>query len=238
MVNYITATMHVLGATPLSWIVVDEAIYNGEGQAFNSNPWSLIDDYVCKAFKAAHNADVSAALFLNDYGIAAPIGFEQAKAYKAFQVIADLQQRGCGISGVGLETHVDMSIDNDEYSAIRSNMNRYGDLNLRVMFSGVDVRCNKFGNPALCTFTADPWPAESLKAQGRVYSRLLNLCLYAQHCDAFITWGFSDWSQEYGGKQNPLPFDKDFRPKEAYYEMCFLLQYFTPSTSSKNELNE
>jgi len=79
-------------------------------------------------------------------------------------------------------------------------MNRYGSLNLKVMFSGVDVVCNRFGNPALCTIESDPWPVESLKLQGRIYSKLLNLCLYATNCDNFITWGFSDWSTEYEGK--------------------------------------
>ena len=54
MVNYINTTITTLGAFPLNWIVVDEAIYDGEGRTFNSNPWSLVDDYVCKAFKAAH----------------------------------------------------------------------------------------------------------------------------------------------------------------------------------------
>ena len=54
MVNYINHTVTKLGPFPLSWIVVDEAIYDGEGGTFNTNPWSSIDDYVCKAFKAAN----------------------------------------------------------------------------------------------------------------------------------------------------------------------------------------
>jgi len=59
MVNYINHTITKLSPYPIGWVVVDEAISDGEGQMFNINPWSLVEDWVCKAFKAAHEADKS-----------------------------------------------------------------------------------------------------------------------------------------------------------------------------------
>ena len=63
--------------------------------------WSKVDDYVCKAFKAARKANPNAQLFLNDFKHASMTGKYKDKSDRVFNYVKDLKSRGCPVDGVG-----------------------------------------------------------------------------------------------------------------------------------------
>ena len=52
---YINATMTSIGTYPLAWDVVNEAIDDGPN-VNKTSPWSIVDNYICKAFQSAREA--------------------------------------------------------------------------------------------------------------------------------------------------------------------------------------
>lgn len=80
MIDYITETVKAIGDYPFPWNVVNEPIYNSPNKYIKESPWSIIDDYVCKAFKAARAAIPSIKLFYNDYKHASNIGVYKSKS--------------------------------------------------------------------------------------------------------------------------------------------------------------
>lgn len=48
--------MKELGDYPVAWDIVNEAIDNADLNFIKVCPWTIIDDYICKAYKAAKAA--------------------------------------------------------------------------------------------------------------------------------------------------------------------------------------
>lgn len=94
-----------------SWVVVKDAISDVAGETFNNSPFSIVDDYICKAFKIAReHLDEDSTLEYNDYGHASMNGNEKDKADKVLAMAKDLKERGCMVEydGVGFKMHVDL----------------------------------------------------------------------------------------------------------------------------------
>lgn len=143
MVDYIHKTLaHV--THPFAWDVVNEAVHDGPNFVLKTSPWSIVDDYICKAFKAARDANPKVELFYNDYKHASMAGRYKRKSNKVYNLIKDLKQRGCPIDGVGFQSHIDINYDDEHYDSIRKNIQRYAKLGLKVHFTEIDVRCNQF----------------------------------------------------------------------------------------------
>jgi len=111
MGEYITKTMHAIGDYPYAWDVVNEAIADGPNPKviYKESPWSVIDDFVCKSFKAARKASPGMKLFYNDYKHASMYGSFKTKSDKVFNMVKEMKERGvddngaekCPIDGVG-----------------------------------------------------------------------------------------------------------------------------------------
>jgi len=54
--------------------------------------------------------------------------------------------------------------------------------------------------------------------------QLLYICLKAPNCEAFDTWGFTDKYSWLKSPDNALPFDKDYKKKNAYWWMRDLMR--------------
>ena len=68
--------------------------------------------------------------------------------------------------------------------------------------------------------------------------QLLYICLKAPNCEAFDTWGFTDKYSWLKPPLNPLPFDKDYHKKDAYYMMRDLMKNWDrndPATVERNK---
>lgn len=126
---------------PFAWDVINEAINDSPNYVMKVSPWSIVDDYICKAFKAARKANPNAQLFYNDYKHASMTGIYKDKSDKVFNLVKDLKDRGCPIDGVGFQSHVDITYTGENFVSIRQNIRRYADIGIKVHFTEVDVRC-------------------------------------------------------------------------------------------------
>jgi endo-1,4-beta-xylanase len=127
---------------PFAWDVVNEAVGDGPNAIMKTSPWTIIDDYICKAFTAARKASPKAQLFYNDYKHASMAGRYALKSDRVFNFVKNLTEAGCPVDGVGFQSHIDIGYDDEHYAAIRKNIQRYNEIGLKVHFTEIDVRCN------------------------------------------------------------------------------------------------
>ncbi len=205
-----TVVGHYRGQVPI-WDVVNEAIADTDGNWRNTLWWRAIGPgYVEAAFRVAHAADPEARLFYNDYG-GEGLG---EKSDAIFNLLRDLRAREVPVHGVGLQMHVDIAAPPDP-TAVAANLQRLGELGLEVQVTEMDVSL-KNGSGSV---------EERLAAQAAIYQQMLQVCLDAPSCTAFVVWGLSDrysWLSE-PHWDSPLLFDWTYQPKPAYEALRDLL---------------
>src|SRR5690606_32838978 len=90
-------------------------------------------------FKWAHAADPDALLFYNDYNAEDM----SPKSNKVFELVSGLVARNAPIHGVGFQTHlINSMVTPAWFSAVAQNIERIGELGLKVAFTEIDVRMN------------------------------------------------------------------------------------------------
>lgn len=144
MKTYIKSTVSHVGDNVLAWDVVNEAIDNAKDPSAilkTVSPWYKIDNYICKAFTAAHEANPKALLFYNDYQHASMAGKYKTKSDKVYNYIKQMVNFGCPIHGVGFQSHTDLTYSDEELAGIKGNMQRYHELGILVHITEHDVRC-------------------------------------------------------------------------------------------------
>ena len=196
-----------------AWDVVNEAI--GRGGRLRNSIWlnTLGPEYIEQAFRWAHEADPNAQLFYNDYG-GEGMG---AKSDAIYALVQDLVQRDVPISGVGFQMHV--SIQNaPDPTDVAANIRRLNDLGLSVRITEMDVQIQGDDRPE----------DERLQAQATIYRNMMEVCLAAADCTGLTTWGISDqysWIRLfYERPDDPLLFDEDYQPKDAYHALIDALK--------------
>ncbi|MBN2303717.1 MAG: endo-1,4-beta-xylanase [Anaerolineae bacterium] len=209
--EHITTVVERYKGRVMYWDVVNEAFDGGD---MRDTAWLRMigEDYVELAFQFAHEADPDALLLYNDYGNES-MGEKSDAVYDMAQ---DFLARGVPIHGIGMQGHFTLGSIN--YGSIASNMQRLGELGLEVQFTEVDV---KYLGEA---------DNEIMTEQARTYYKLMELCLDAETCSAFIVWGVADkytWLRNVSFFDNPtvdpLLFGDDYKPKLAYYVLISLL---------------
>jgi endo-1,4-beta-xylanase len=167
---------------------------------------TLGEAYLDIAFNAAHAADPSALLFLNETLVADL----PAKMQGLISIVSGMQSRGVPIHGVGLQGHFLLP---PNITQLRSDIEALAALGVVVEFTEVDMR--------LPLFTAAPDP---LAAQAAAYQALTGLCLELTACTGITVWGLDDghtWLDSFyltaGDAPNePLLFDAAYAQKPAY----------------------
>ncbi|MEW6497014.1 MAG: endo-1,4-beta-xylanase [Cyanobacteriota bacterium] len=190
----------------VDWDVVNEAIADDK-QALRDTMWLKVigPEYIEKAFRWAHEVDPKARLFYNDYG-GEEVG---GKSDAIYEMVKDLLKQGVPIHGVGLQMHVNIK-NPPNPEKVAANIKRLNDLGLAVQITEMDVR----------TWDATGTPKQKLAAQAEVYRNMMQVCLAAKNCNAFLLWGVSDrysWVPRILKKADaPLIFDASYRAKPAY----------------------
>lgn len=190
----------------IAWDVVNDAIL--KDGALQDNFWlrTIGPEYIEIAFRAAREADPEALLIYNDFG-AEEWG---TKAEAIYQLVRSLQAKNVPIDGIGLQMHVSVDSPPDP-EKVAETMSRFAALGLNVEITEMDVRIKQ------------PTRERDWERQARVYENMLGVCLAAENCNTFVTWGFSDrhsWiPQFFEGWGEALPFDRDYKPKPAYYRL-------------------
>ena len=200
-----------------TWHVVNEPIEDPKGSvaALRSSVWmqNLGEKYIDTAFHLAHQADPSAELLLNEYGIEMLDEASTPKRQALLKLVHDLLGRGVPLHGVGLQGHlldkyeIDCPAVHDFVSEIRA-------LGLSVHITELDVVDDAL--PAAI-------PARDAVVAARAYDFLNAVCAVTRP-SVIETWGITDrytWVPTYhkradGLSNRPLPLDDHYRPKPLW----------------------
>lgn len=200
--HILTVTRHYAGKV-VAWDVVNEAFE--EDGSWRDTPFLRLlgPDYVAKACRWAHEGDPGAKLFYNDYSA----DTVNAKSNAICALVEDLLRKGIPIHGVGLQMHLCLW-DPPKPRDIANNIRRLNDLGVEVHVTEMDVRMK------------DPASAADFEKEARVFRDVMETCLAARRCGAFVVWGVTDrysWLPEFfPGHRSGLLFDDAGAPKPSY----------------------
>lgn len=196
---------------------VNEAIEDKSEDYLRDTKWKKVlgDDYIAAVFRLIKEEMPNTELYYNDYNESVP-----EKRGKIVRMLKNLISEGVPISGMGLQTHV--NIFGPNHDEIKRSIEAYAALGLKLRVSELDV---SMYNHAEGDEIKMPNP-EYLKKQADYYGKLFAIYReYAQYIDAVTFWGIADndsWLNFFpvpGRRNYPLLFDDNQQPKEAFYKV-------------------
>jgi endo-1,4-beta-xylanase len=232
-VNHINTVAGRYDGKVYSWDVVNEAL-NEDGTLRNSVFLkNLGDDYIVEAFRLAQKAAPHTKLYYNDYNIEQP-----KKRAGAVAIIKKVQAAGVRIDGVGIQGH--WHVDNVPMQDIEQSLKEFSALGIKVAFTELDL--SVLPNPRGRNNSADISQTAEYNAQinpytkglpdsvqqklATAYANLFNLFLkYKDNISRVTFWGVNDgqsWLNGFpvrGRTNYPLLFDRQFKPKPAFYKV-------------------
>ncbi len=202
-----------------SWDVVNEAIElkDGRPDGLRNSPWlELIGpSYVELAFRTAREADRTALLTYNDYGIELDTPEQVDKRGQVMMLVRRLQARGVPIDAVGIQSH--LSAGDRPGPGLIHFIRELRAMNLQVFITELDVNDRKLPEPV----------AERDAGVAKTYRDFLMPVLAEPNVTVALTWGITDrytWlngrlhaTREDGKPERPLPFDYDYHPTPAFF---------------------
>jgi len=189
------------------WNVVNEA-YSGGSTGGDFFLEKIGPEYVEIAFQTAREADSSAILIYNDYSNHT---VEGQRTSHTKRIVEDLKSKGL-IDMVGLETIL-FYPDIPTKKQLIDGMRYY---EIPVMVTEFNVNMARFNGS----------DDEKYSVQAKIYQDAIEAALESEVCREFIMFLVSDaanfWQTQANlpgasPKNDPSPFDKQFRPKPAYY---------------------
>jgi endo-1,4-beta-xylanase len=193
-----------------SWDVVNEAIDDKDTSHLRKTVWSenLGADYIARAFQYAHEADPSALLFYNDYGIEN----NNAKLAAVLKMVDNLKSTGIPIHGVGLQMHINYK---HSMEGIQYAINAIKERGLKVHISELDLSVNPDGEDIDITEELLQKQKEKIQAIAHLYRTLPK-----ENQHALTFWGVADsdtWIRSWFKRKDwPLLYDDAYQPKPAY----------------------
>ncbi|NYH51940.1 endo-1,4-beta-xylanase [Nocardiopsis arvandica] len=193
------------------WDVANE-IFDSSGELrTEENIWirELGPGIIADAFRWAHEADPSAELYFNDYGVEDV----NAKSDAYYELIRELLADGVPVHGFSAQVH--LSTQYGFPGSLEENLQRFDDLGLGTALTEVDVRMR-------LPESGEPTP-EQLEQQADYYEQALSACLGVEGCDSFTIWGFTDkysWVPVFfEGEGSATIMDGQFTPKPSYFAL-------------------
>ncbi|MCX6318999.1 MAG: endo-1,4-beta-xylanase [Bacteroidetes bacterium] len=222
--EHITAVVSRYKGKIYAWDVVNEVISDKPGEYFRPSPWYTIcgEEFVARAFEYAHAADPEALLFYNDYNEINP-----GKREKIIRMIKALQAQGIPIHGIGLQAH--WAVNEPSRSQLESTLHEFASLGLPLQITELDVSVYPKEHESRERKAADydtAFTPEKEAMQGAAYKMCFELFRkYRKNISAVTFWNISDrhsWLDDFpvrGRKDYPLLFDKQLKPKKAFWEV-------------------
>lgn len=206
-----------------SWDVVNEAIQPGDGEpgGLRKSFWyeQVGPDYIDLAYRTARAADPHARLTYNDYGVEYDNDEDAEKRRLILEMLRGMQKRGVPIDAVGIQSHIKAAQPYSFGKGLADYIEAIRQMGLEVYLTELDVNEDDIASN-------DPEVRDGIIA--RTYSDYLRVALANPAVKLVLTWDISDrftWLN--GGPthrrkqpdrpQRALPFDRDFRPKEAFF---------------------
>ncbi|HTE24738.1 endo-1,4-beta-xylanase [Flavitalea sp.] len=222
--EHITTVVSRYKGTIYAWDVVNEAISDNPDEYLRNTEFYKIigDEYIARAFQYAHEADPAAILFYNDYNEINPI-----KSEKIHRLVKSLLDAGVPIHGVGLQGH--WAINEPTASQLDSTISRFADLGLKLQVTELDISIYPKEHNARERKTVDADTTFN-PAKEKQQIDLYRICFeafrkYKNVISGVTFWNISDrksWLDNFpvrGRKDYPLLFDKELKPKKAYWEV-------------------
>lgn len=232
--EHITTLVNRYKGKIAAWDVVNEAV--GDDGKMRDSHWYKImgDDFLLNAFNLAHEADPKAHLMYNDYNN------ERADKRKVtLEMLARLQKRGAPIHGLGMQAHVGLESNLQDFE---DSILAYSALGLKVHLTelDIDVLPSVWNLPVAEISTRfdykperDPYikglPKEIDEKLAKAYETLFKILIkHRDKVDRVTFWGISDdasWLNDFpikGRTNYPLLFDRQQQPKAAYFRLLDL----------------
>ncbi|HEU5165116.1 MAG TPA: endo-1,4-beta-xylanase [Chitinophagaceae bacterium] len=216
-----------------SWDVVNEALNEDGTMRKSIFLQKLGDNFVTEAFRLAQAAAPNTQLYYNDYNNEQP-----AKRAGCIALIKKIQEAGVRIDGVGIQGH--WHLGKIPLKDIEESIVQYSALGIKVMFTeldievlprnfqGADVNQKMTTDPSLNPYT-NGLPDSVQHKLADDYESLFRLFLkYKDKITRVTFWGVNDgqsWLNGWpirGRTNYPLLFDREFKPKLAYYKVLEL----------------
>jgi endo-1,4-beta-xylanase len=202
-----------------SWDVVNEAVNlkDGRPDGLRNSPWLQLlgPSYLELAFRTARQADHTALLTYNDYGIELDTPDQIDKRGQVMMLVRRLQARGVPIDAVGIQSH--LNAGDQPGPGIIHFVRELRAMNLQVFITEMDVNDRKLPEPV----------PERDTGVAKTYLDYLTPMLAEPNLTALLTWGITDrytWlnglphaSRPDGKPERPLPFDYDYQPTPAFF---------------------
>jgi endo-1,4-beta-xylanase len=222
--EHIHAVVSRYKGTIYAWDVLNEAISDKPGEYLRKSPWLDIcgEEFIAKAFQFAHEADPNALLFYNDYN-----EIDLSKREKIIRLVTSLKNSGVPIHGIGLQGH--WAINEPGREQLENTLRDFSKTGLQLQITELDISVypkehNRRERRAEDDNTA--YSSERQKKQEEVYQMCFELFRkYKGNITSVTFWNISDrssWLDDFpvrGRKDYPLLFDKDLKPKSAYYKV-------------------
>jgi endo-1,4-beta-xylanase len=231
--NHINTVASRYDGKVASWDVVNEAL-NEDGTLRKSIfSQKLGPDFVVEAFRLAEKAAPNTELYYNDYNIEQP-----KKRAGALEFVKNIKAAGIRIDGVGIQGH--WHLGKLPLKDIEESILQFSALGVKVAFTELDIEVLQrnftgadVGQRMQANATTNPYAAglpDSIQQKlADDYEALFQLFLKHRDKISRVTfWGVTDgqsWLNDWpvrGRTSYPLLFDRQFKPKPAFYKVVGL----------------
>lgn len=235
--NHINTIAGRYSGKVFSWDVVNEALEEDGAMRKSIFLEKMGPDFVAAAFKLAQAASPNTELYYNDYNNEQP-----AKRAGCIALIKEIQAAGARIDGVGIQGH--WHLGKIPLKEIEESIVQYAALGVKVMiteldievlprnFSGADVSQHMENSPTMNPYK-NGLPDSIQQQLANDYEALFKLFL--KHKDKVVRvtfWGVNDgqsWLNNWpvrGRTSYPLLFDREFKPKPAFFKVIAVKKTF------------
>jgi endo-1,4-beta-xylanase len=207
-----------------TWTVVNEYLGSpwDDGNGFWQDHLGPDYSWIELAFRTAREADPSAKLLLNDFGMEVPgsSGYYPERDNAIYDLVCSFKQQAVPLDGVGFQMHLlgKDFVTPEQISTLTSSLEqsiaKYQQVGVDVFVTEFDLRMNDVSGTT----------EQRFDVQARAYRALVDSCLNSGVKDLCI-FGLIDrlsWLDD--PDADPLLFDDNYVPKPSYYSVIQVLR--------------
>lgn len=225
--SHIAAVLAFTRGRITEWDVINEPVADPRrlpGGDLRDSIWlrMLGERYLDVAFRAAHAADPTLRLVLNEYGVEASGWRADEKRRRLLRLLRGLLDRGVPLHAVGVQAHMRLA-DGFSSSAFGGFLRELRRMRLDVLLTELDVI-----EPERMPLRDEDISARDAAAAERVHAVVTTAL--AEGCRTVLTWGLADpfsWLNAWppgrrpdGAQVRALPLDNGFNRKPMWHAMA------------------